>query len=228
MDLCREIEKRGVRYLTDSQLLAVVLGAGSRMVRFPGFPDEIIDTAGGMERLSELSFHELCGVQGVGPAGASAVLAAIEIGRRALSGIFPGVRLSSSSAVYETFWPLMATERIEIFSCALLDAKLRLISAEVISKGILNASIVHPREAFRPAIRNAASGVIFIHNHPSGDSGPSEDDRAITDRLSKVGEIMGIPLLDHVIIGTIGSYYSFADAGELSAPEMNYKSMSFE
>ncbi|MBN2168683.1 MAG: DNA repair protein RadC [Actinobacteria bacterium] len=228
MDLYGEIENRGVRFLTDSQLLAALLGAGSHTVRYPGFPKEIIDIAGGIERLSELSFRELCEVKGVGPAGASAVLAAIELGRRALSGMFPGVRLSSSSAVYETFWPLMATERIEVFSCALLDSKLRLISAEVISRGILNASIVHPREAFRPAIKNAASGVIFIHNHPSGDSGPSEDDRAITDRLSKVGEIMGIPLLDHVIIGTAGSYYSFADAGELSTPEMNYKCMSFE
>jgi DNA repair protein RadC len=95
----------------------------------------------------------------------------------------------------------------------------------VISKGTLTASIVHPRESFRPAVRNAASGVIFAHNHPSGDPLPSDEDRRITGRLEEVGRILGIPVLDHVIMGTSGSYYSFADSGEIEPQPGGYRGM---
>lgn len=228
MNLSGEIKRKGVRYLTDAQLLAAVLDNGSNGARCSQLPEEIIEAAGGIEGLTEITFKELCEINGVGLSGASAVMAAIELGRRALSGILPGKKLGSSSEVYDTFWPMLANERIEVFNCALVNSKLRLIKTEVVSKGILNASIVHPREAFRSAIRNSASGVIFVHNHPSGDAGPSEDDKAITDRLAKAGTIIGIPLLDHVIIGTAGAYYSFADAGEIPVPDTKYRSIAFE
>lgn len=215
----------GVEPLADSQLLAVVLHTGSAGRDAAALAAEIIDSAGGVKGLLDLTYPELCRMKGVGPAKASAVMAALELGRRALSGAAPGLRLGSSAEVYDTFWPLLLNERVEVFSCALVDAKLRLIRTEVISKGTLTASIVHPREAFRPAVRNAASGVIFAHNHPSGDPLPSEEDRRITGRLSEVGRILGIPLLDHVVIGAEGSYYSFADAGGLEPQEAGYRGM---
>ena len=109
------------------------------------------------------------------------------------SRVATGERMASSSDVYNAFWPWMIAEKIEVFCCAMVDAKLRLIRTEVISRGTLTASIVHPREAFRPAVRNAASGVIFAHNHPSGDPVPSEEDRRITGRLEEVGPHTGHP-----------------------------------
>jgi DNA repair protein RadC len=215
----------GAAALLDDELLALLVVTGCRGRTARDISRGILDTVGGAAGLGDISFAELCGNHGIGPARAAAVLAALELGRRALSGIYPGSRLGSSSEVYHTFWPWMAHEKIELFSCAMVDAKLRLIRTQVISRGTLTASIVHPREAYRPAVRNAASGVIFAHNHPSGDPHPSDEDRRITGRLEEVGRILGIPLLDHVIIGSDSDYYSFADAGELQPQLSGYRGM---
>lgn len=215
----------GSARVTDSQLLAVVLGSGSAGRGAVNISREVIDSAGGVAGLADVTTAELIRVRGIGPGKASVVVAAIELGRRVLSGATPGVRLGSSADVCDAFWPWMANERIEIFSCAMVDAKLRLIRTEVISRGTLTASIVHPREAFRPAVRNAASGVIFAHNHPSGDPLPSDEDRRITSRLEEVGRILGIPMLDHLVIGADSSYYSFADSGDLDPQVSSYRGM---
>jgi DNA repair protein RadC len=208
---------------SDEQLLAKVLG-GPR-ARSADVSRRLLSVSGGIDGLAGASLEELCRVAGVGRASAERLQASIELGRRAMRGVAPGERLGSSSDVYSTFWPMMVAERTEIFSCALLDSKLRLISTEVISKGTLTASIVHPREAFRPAIRRSASGIIFAHNHPSGDPLPSDEDRRITNRLEEAGRIVGIPLLDHVIIGSSGDYYSFADSGALEPQQSGYRGM---
>jgi DNA repair protein RadC len=100
----------------------------------------------------------------------------------------------------------------EMFRCALLDTKNKIISDEVVSIGSLSASIVHPREAFKSAIRESAAAVIFIHNHPSGDIKPSQEDILLTRRLVQAGEVLGIQVLDHIIIGD-GSHFSFRDNG---------------
>lgn len=219
------IEARGAARLEDSQLLALVVRRGSNGRDALGVSADVIRFAGGLAALADLTFAELCAVDGFGPAKAAAVLAAFELGRRAIARAAPGERLGSSGDVYRAFFPWMVAERAEVFSCAMVDAKLRLIRMELISRGTLTASIVHPREAFRPAVRNSASGVIFAHNHPSGDPLPSDEDRRITDRLEEVGTILGIPLLDHVIIGADGSYYSFADSGALESHGQGYRGM---
>jgi len=216
-----EIENRYDR--TDEQLLAQVLG-GPR-ARSAEVSRRLLSSSGGLDGLAGASKEELCRVAGIGRASAERVLASLELGRRAMRGVTPGERVGSSSDVYSTFWPMMVAERTEIFSCALLDSKLRLIATEMISKGTLTASIVHPREAFRPAIRRSASGIIFAHNHPSGDPFPSDEDRSITSRLEEAGRIVGIPLLDHVIIGSGGDYYSFADSGALEPQQSGYRGM---
>jgi DNA repair protein RadC len=211
--------------LADAQLLALLLGKGSNGRDVLGIAGDVISAAGGIPGVSEYSYRELCRIKGIGPAKAAAIISAFELGRRAIAGAVPGARLSSSAEVYDTFWPSMVSERVEVFTCAMVDAKLRLIRTEVISRGTLTASIVHPREAFRPAVRNAASGVIFVHNHPSGDPLPSDEDRRITGRLEEVGRILGIPLLDHLVVGAEGSYYSFADAGSLEPRSTGYRGM---
>lgn len=217
------MEDAGSRYVSDEQLVALVIGGSDACA--DELSHRLLAVAGGLDGLAEVSSNELRQVKGVGPALAARLLAAIELGKRAMRGVAPGERLGSSSDVYSTFWPMMAAERTEVFSCAMVDAKLRLISTEMISRGTLTASIVHPREAFRPAIRKAASGIIFAHNHPSGDPMPSDEDRRITGRLEEAGRIVGIPLLDHVIVGSRGDYYSFADAGALEPQSSGYRGM---
>jgi DNA repair protein RadC len=219
------IASEGAERLTDTELLACVLGTGSRGRGVMEIATDAMNAAGGISGLADFSYRELCRIKGIGHARASAVLSALELGRRAMTGAVPGARLSSSNDVYSAFWPSMVGERVEVFTCAMVDAKLRLIRKEIISKGTLTASIVHPREAFRPAVRNAASGVIFVHNHPSGDPLPSDEDRRITGRLEEVGRILGIPLLDHVVVGAEGAYYSFADAGNLLPQANGYRGM---
>lgn len=219
------IELDGASPLDDSQLLALVMRRGSSGPDALRLSGEVMRAVGGLAGLADLTYAELCAVRGLGPAKAAAILAAVELGRRTIARVTPGERLGSSNDVYRAFFPGMAAERAEVFSCAMVDAKLRLIRMELISRGTLTASIVHPREAFRPAVRSSASGVIFAHNHPSGDPLPSDEDRRITGRLEEVGRILGIPLLDHVIVGADGSYYSFADSGALESHSPGYRGM---
>lgn len=201
--------------LSDSILLARILAPGMELSRSMPIAREVLRHVGGVVGLADISSAELQKVEGIGEARAGAIIAAVEMGRRTLGRRVKGGRLSSSVEVHGLFGPMLIGERCEVFCCALVDAKLRLTGMELISRGTLDASIVHPREAFRAAVRSAASGVIFAHNHPSGDPEPSGEDIRVTERLSRVGGILGIPLLDHVIVGAGDTYYSFADAGML-------------
>lgn len=211
--------------LSDEEVIATLLRLNCSAETSLKISGELVGLLGGIEGLADISYSELTSIRGVGPAVASALLASLELGKRAISGAAPGIRLSSSMDVYNAFWPLMANEKAEVFCCAMLDARLRLIGAEEVSRGTLTASIVHPREAFRKAVRNAASSVVFVHNHPSGDPLPSDEDYRITCRLEEVGHIIGIPLVDHLIVGSRGSYFSFADAGELEPQSRGYRGM---
>ena len=216
---------RGHASLSDFELLRLMFGGCVPVARAAELAREYAEELGPPAAMQDLDFCELTFFEGIGPVMAAALVAGVELGRRSLAGRRPGQRLGSSADVYNTLWPEMLNERTEIFSCAMVDAKLRLIKTQVISRGSLTASIVHPRESFRPAVRSAASGVIFVHNHPSGDPLPSDEDRRITGRLEEVGRILGIPVLDHVIMGAGGSYYSFADSGELELEQSGYRGM---
>ena len=116
----------------------------------------------------------------------------------------------SSKEIYSYFFPEYSSLKVEIFKVILLNTKNQLIHGVEISKGSLNQTIVHPREVFNKAIKNSAASLILIHNHPSGDPAPSQEDIALTQTLVKSGQLLGIPVLDHIIIGN-GDYYSFAD-----------------
>ncbi|MDD5448571.1 MAG: DNA repair protein RadC [Actinomycetota bacterium] len=189
---------------------------------------EICEKAELLGGLSELTREELSLFSGIGEARAGAILAALEIGKRAceVPPASPSVR--SSSEAFSLFKPIMFGHKAELFCAALLDNKLRLISVVEVSRGTLTASIVHPREAFWMAVRRSAYGVIFAHNHPSGDPQPSGEDRRVTTRLCKVGSILGIPVLDHIVLGTRDSYYSFADSGGLDGWNREFHGMLFE
>jgi len=144
------------------------------------------------------------------------IKAALEVGKRATAApLTTGQRVTSSGDVFRHYRPLMRDLRREVFKVVLLDGKNAIIRDVTVSEGSLTLSIVHPREAFVPAVKESAAAVIFVHNHPSGDPAASPEDRALTRRLVSVGEIIGIRVLDHVIIGD-RQYVSFADEGWLT------------
>ena len=159
---------------------------------------------------------DLSKIKGLGPAKAATILAAMELGRR-VAGADPQkkVKLSSPEACVSYLMPRMRYEQQEKFLVLLLDSKNQLLKCQQVSEGTLNASVVHPREVFAPAMLHRAACVLAAHNHPSGDPAPSIEDRKLTQALEATGTVMGIPLLDHIIIGD-GRYFSFRENGYLN------------
>lgn len=207
----------GAEQLTDAELLALIIRTGDS-----GSKQSAVDLArgllcrfGSLRQLSTAGIAELCQQPGIGPAKAAEVQALFQIARRfADSRLQPGQAYRSSRDAFAHFHARLCDYRKEVFLALLLDSKNRLIREVQISEGSLNSSIVHPREVFAPVLRESASAVLFIHNHPSGDPTPSREDVEITERLKHVGEIMGVRVLDHIIIGN-GEYTSLADRGML-------------
>jgi DNA repair protein RadC len=209
------LAKFGGDSLSDAQLLAILIGSGASGANKSAVDicRDLLKVFGNLSDLDRASIHELCKVKGIGLAKASQVKAALEVGKR-MSSIRSGNtdRMTTSRAFVEYFAPFMKNLRKEVVKVALLDNKLKIIKDFVISEGSVNSSIVHPREVMIPAIKESASKIVLVHNHPSGDPSPSQADIEITHRVSKAGEIIGIKLLDHIIIGGT-EFYSFADEG---------------
>lgn len=164
----------------------------------------------GITRISEL-MH----IKGLGQAKAATVLAALEIGRRIASARpLERVHIGSAQEGADFLMPRLRYAAREQFVAVMLNSKNRVIATEVISEGTLTSSVVHAREVFTPALLHHAAAVIVAHNHPSGDPQPSREDREVTAMLAQSGKVLGIPLLDHLIIGD-GAYYSFQEYGAL-------------
>jgi DNA repair protein RadC len=206
----------GVEALSSAELLATVFGSGNARASAIDSAQAMLDAAGGsLARLAQLPLATIVRVPGVGPARATAVHASLELGRRLLTEARQvGVPLRSAADVAAAFVPRMQDLTVEEFRVVVLDAQHRLERDVLVSRGLLNTSLVHPREVFREAIAERAAAVILVHNHPSGDPTPSADDRVITSQLVAAGRLLDIPVHDHVIVGR-GSYISFAEAGLL-------------
>jgi DNA repair protein RadC len=211
--------KFGADALSEAQLLAIVLATGdaSSGQSALDLAMHLIRTFDGLRALDAASIAELCQLKGVGPAKATTIKAALELGKR-LSGE-PSQRhlkVTSPQDLVNYFRPRLQHLRKEVFKVVLLDTKHQMLKAITVSEGSLSASLVHPREAFLPAIKESAAAVIFIHNHPSGDPTPSTEDKELTLRLAEVGQLVGISVLDHIIIGAgTPGYTSFRDVGLL-------------
>ena len=205
----------GADALTDAQLLAILLRVGRQRSSAVQVSMEVLERLGGVAGLAHCGIEELCAVEGVGEAKAAQVKAALELGKRSLaSPLSKGMRISSSRDLFEHYHPTLRHLRHEIFKVVLLDAKHAILRDATVSEGSLTLSIVHPREVFTMAVKESAA-VIFLHNHPSGDPTPSQEDHVLTSRLVSAGEVLGIRVLDHLVVGD-GRYVSFADQGWLS------------
>jgi DNA repair protein RadC len=203
----------GAYNLSDAQLLAVILRTGGGGKSAIDLAIEILNSFGSLQGIEDASAAEFSFFKGMGDAKVAQIKAAFELGRRLLEEpVRKGPVFSSSHDVYLYYQQHLKHLKKEEFRCALLDAKNRIFKDCRISEGTLTHSLIHPREAFRFAIKESAASVIFVHNHPSGDSSPSREDKIITDRLVSTGEIIGIKVLDHVIIGN-DDYTSMMEKG---------------
>jgi DNA repair protein RadC len=178
----------------------------------------VLHELGGLAALRRAGVGTLEQLNGVGPGKASRILAAIELGRRVVSRPLPRrARIGSSREVYAALRPRLGDADTERFLAIALDAKNRPVAELEIARGGLSACPVSPADVFRALLREAAAGVVFVHNHPSGEPSPSSEDVALTERLRLAGDLLGVRVLDHVIIGREG-WFSFLDAG-LLGPE---------
>ncbi|MFQ5684452.1 MAG: DNA repair protein RadC [Candidatus Binatia bacterium] len=208
---------KGAEALTDAELLAIILRTGNASTGESALDHArlLLGHFGGLRGVDEAPPNELKSVKGIGPAKTAQLKAGLEIARRLRRSKWKaGESLRSSEDVFRYFQERLAKKKHEIFYVVLLTNKNRKIREVKISEGSLTASLVHPREVYNPVIRESAAAVIFVHNHPSGDPTPSPEDREITHRLKEVGEVMGVRVLDHVVIGHDG-YFSFNDRGIL-------------
>lgn len=206
----------GPTALTDAQLLAILLRVGRQRSSAVQVGLEVLDRFHGLSGLAHCGIEELCAIPGVGTAKAAQLKAALELGKRALAGpLTKGTKITSSLDLFYHYHPSLRDLRHEIFKVVLLDAKHAIMRDATVSEGSLTLSIVHPREVFNLAVRESAAAVIFLHNHPSGDPTPSQEDRVLTTRLVAAGDVLGIRVLDHLIVGD-GRYVSFADQGWLT------------
>lgn len=201
----------GVELLSDADLLGLLLGVKPD----GGLVDRLVGVYPTLPELAQATPDELARVRGIGSARAALLCAAISLGRRVdHAALCRGEPITHAGQVYRHFHARLGTLRQERFYVLLLDGKGRLLRELRVSEGTLTASLVHPREVFRVALREAAASVVLVHNHPSGDPTPSAEDEALTRRLRAAGDLLGVAVLDHVVLGR-GRWLSFAETGRM-------------
>ena len=192
----------GADVLSLGELLAILLRSGTQQQNVMELANHLLSQHGGLRGVAALSVHELSEIHGIGPAKAAQIKAAIEFGRRLVSASpEERTKISSPRDVYHQIGPALRDEPREHFIALLLDTKNGLLRQVTVSVGDLSSSLVHPREVFAPAVRYSAASLIVAHNHPSGDPSPSPEDIQVTARLVEAGDLLGITLLDHIIVG---------------------------
>jgi DNA repair protein RadC len=210
-----KLEASGPEPLGTNELLAVVIGHGRPGADALTLANRLLDLAGGVHGLARLHRGQLLSLPGIGPAGASRIQAAIEIGRRTLlMPAGPRYRYQAPGELARALLPRFGAHPVERFGVVLFDTRHRLLATRLISIGSLDASLANPREVFREAMLRGAAAIVVFHNHPSGDPTPSRDDVALTARLRAAGVVLGIDVLDHLILADV-HYCSMKDAGLL-------------
>lgn len=201
--------KFGVGNLSDAEILAIILQQGIKNENVIDMSSRLISKHG-LDKLSECSLKELQDIRGIGFAKACQILALFEFNKRHTTAKKTNGKITSAEDAFNYFHEHLRDEKQETFIVLMLNTKKHIIGEERISKGTLDSSIIHPREVFKTAIKNSTSRIIIVHNHPSGDPTPSESDRQLTEKLIEAGELLGIIVLDHVIIGN-GRWWSWKE-----------------
>jgi len=205
--------KFGAESLSDAEIVAILLRVGSREITAIDLARKIIKNFGGFRGLDSRSTSELCEVNGIGPAKAAQIKAAFELGKRFfVEDAKKQTKVESSDEVFKLVSPHLSNLSREVFKILLLTSRNTMIAEKTIFEGSLTESIVSPREIVKEAINQSAASVVFVHNHPSGNPAPSDEDKRVTKHLKSACEMVGINVLDHIIVGSDG-YYSFADSG---------------
>lgn len=215
------LQSKGPQALSDTELLAVVLRSGTRGCDVLSLSRQILHGIGSLRGLLRMSTEDFCAYPGIGDVKALQIQAMTEIARRILSNGEAAPLMDSPVRIFDWLRPIAEGEAVEKFWVLSLNRKNRLLRCEAVTSGTATASLVHPREVFREAIRNSASALVCAHNHPSGDPSPSQADIRATRQLREAAKVVQLDLLDHVIIGQAEhdpngtGYYSFAEAGLL-------------
>ena len=204
--------KNGMNALSDAELIALILRTGRQSESSISLAEEVLALCDeGLFSMGTFSTDDLLKINGIGPGKACTLMAAVELGKRiAASRIPEKYTADDPGSIADMFMEDLRYEKKEYFKSVIVNAKGEVISVDNVSVGELSSTLVHPREVFSRAVRKSAYGVIFVHNHPSGDPTPSEEDICTTERLVEGGEILGIKVLDHVIIGD-GRYESLRE-----------------
>ena len=209
----------GVDGLSTAELFAIILRTGGINKSAIGLAREVLMRFSSLKEIEDAAIAEFADIKGMGSAKIAQIKAAFVLGKRLLrcekGAGFANPSFKNSREVYEYYRPKFYGLKKERFLCALLDTKNRVFREKIVSEGTLTSSLVHPREVFRDAIKEAAASVLFIHNHPSGDPNPSRDDISITRRLVETGKVVGISVLDHIVISD-GKYLSLMEKGYMS------------
>ena len=202
--------------LNNEELLSIILGSGNKNKGVKDIANTLLSSVKDIKELKNLNYQELIKIEGIGNAKACILLAIFELSKRMNQNIVSlnGIIFNNPDIIFEYFKDKFILEMQENFYCVYLDSKKRIISSKLLFKGTVDRSLVHPREVFKEAYLLSASSIICIHNHPSGNINPSKEDCFLTKMLKEVGEIMGIEVNDHIIIGK-DKYYSFFENGEI-------------
>ena len=202
--------------MSNEELISCILKDGTRNINVKEISNMIISSVSNIQELRYITYEDLVKIKGVGMSKACSLLAAIELGNRINTKInnLNNIKFDDVSLVYEYYKNKIGYLKQEVFCVVYLDSKNMIIKEKELFKGTLNFSMVHPREVFKESYIVGAVSIILIHNHPSGKVLPSRDDINLTKRMIEVGNIMGIKVLDHLIIGT-NKYYSFLENGDI-------------
>ncbi len=206
----------GSETLSNEELLAIIIKTGTKKISAKMLANNLLVAIGGIEKLKEINYEYLESIIGIGPAKACELLAAIELGKRINREVksLKKIKFNNSKVVYDYYSKELDGVKQEHFYAIYLDNNKKIIKDKLLFVGTLNKSLVHPREIFKEACLISASSIICIHNHPSGNIIPSKEDIVLTNNLKNIGNLMGIPIVDHIIIGK-NNYYSFFENGDI-------------
>lgn len=200
----------GLENLSNSELLALLLRCGTKEKSVMELAFEILNLVGSINNLSSLTINKLLTIKGIGRVKAIEIMGLVELCLRMQAKNNYFVKISCSHDVFDNYKNLFTDKKQELFYCLYLNNKNVVIERKLLFMGTINRSVVHPREVFKNAYLTSASGIICLHNHPSGDVTPSLEDQRFTKALTEIGRIQNIPILDHIIIGS-NNYYSFME-----------------